>query len=285
VSTVFSFPGKAGDAIMQFPVAYQWAKATHKKFTCWMDEKSTKLVVPLFESQPCVERVEFKTGVENYNCGGQPWHFGLPTSDLEGHVVYHLGLRSFPARQLTLQCLEDCKIPVEIDKNKLASEPSLIIDGKDSVVRTFTPTSNRVILHGQPVCTHNRQTPQFWKFLSSIAVYLEEEFDEIVFVGDERDREIGVHTYPKWRQFNDGGNFLTLARLIEKSRLVIGTGSSVVALGGALKVPTIRVHDPIGNHPKVIWSNLGDNQINDTEIELRKSWPEFRDKWMALGRV
>lgn len=280
MSTVFTFSGKAGDAILQWPVAYQWSKMTGKKFTCWMDEKSTKMVAPLFESQPCVEKVEFKDGVDNYNCGGQPFHFNLETKDFDGHTVYHLGLRAFPARQLTLQCVEDSKLPVKIDTAKLSSEPSLVIDGKDAAVRFFTPTVNRVILHGQPVCPHNRQTPQFWKFLSHIAPWLEANFDEILFVGDERDREVGARTYPKWKTYDDGGDFLVLARLMADARLVIGCGSSIVTLGGALKVATVRVHDPIGNHPKVIWSNLGPNQMNGTDIELRNDWPEFRNKWL-----
>ena len=281
MSTIFTFAGKAGDAIMQWPVAYQWSKATGKKFTCWMDEKSCKMVAPLFEAQPCVEKVEFKPGIENYNCGGQPFHFSLETKDFEGHTIYHLGLRAFPVRQLTLQCLEDCKIPTKIDTNRLSSEPSLIVDGKDAAVRFFTPTKNRVILHGQPVCPHNRQIPQFWKFLAGIAPWLEANFDEILFVGDERDREVGLRTYPSWKEYDDEGNFLNLARMIAESCLVIGVGSSVVTLGGALKVSTVRVHDPIGNHPKVIWSNLGQNQLNDAEIELRTSFPPFRNKWLS----
>jgi hypothetical protein len=257
---------------MQWPVAYQWAKATGKKFTCWMDEGSCKMVAPLFAAQECVESVEFKSGIEGYGCGGQPWHFDLGTNDLEGHTVYHLGLRSFPVRQLTLQCLEDCKLPDHIEVSRLAQEPSLSVSGVEN--------KNRVVLHGQPVCTHNRQTPQFWKFLASISPHLKANFDEVVFVGDARDREVGSETYPEWSTFDDRGDFLSLARLIAGSRLVIGGGSSVVTVGGALKVPTIRVHDQIGVHPKVIWSNLGDNQLNETEIELRSSWHGFRAKWL-----
>lgn len=262
---------------MQWPVAYQWAKQTQKGFTIWTDERSCKLVAPLFEAQPCVDKVEFKQGIEGYGCGGQPWHFGLGTKDLEGHTVYHLGLRSFPARQLTLQCLEDANLPISIDKATLSLEPSLSVG-------TVEP-KNRVVLHGQPICTHNRQTPQFWKFLYSIYPYLRGNFDEIVFVGDTADREIASRTYPDASTYDDQGNFLTLARLIAGSRLLIGGGSSVVTLGGALKIPTIRVHDQIGSHPKIIWSNLGDNQLNNTEMELRSLWPEFKTRWLEKSLV
>lgn len=277
MSTVFTFPGKSGDAIMQFPVAYQWAKKTGKKFTAWLDERSCRLVAPLFEAQPCVEKVEYKAGVTGYGCGGQPWHFGLETKDLEGFTVYHMGMRSFPQRQLTLQCLEDAKLPIEIDKASLSMESCFSVGPVEK--------ANRVILHGQPICPHTKGSPQFWKFLFSIYPYLRGNFDEIVFVGDEGDREIALRTYPEASSFDDQGNFLTLAKLIAGSRLVVGGGSSVVALGGALKVPTIRVHDQIGSHPKVIWSNLGDNQLNNTEIELRAAWPEFKQRWLEKSTV
>jgi hypothetical protein len=166
VSTVFTFPGRAGDACLQFPVAYQWSKVTGQKFTCWLDERSCKMVKPLFEAQPCVESVEFKPGIESYNCGGQPFHFDLPTSAFEGHTVHHLGFRSFPNRQITLETAENFNAGIEIDREALASEP------------------------------------------------------------------------------------------------------------------TLRVHDPIQNLPKVIWNGLGDNQLNETEITLRTLWPEWRDQWL-----
>lgn len=270
--TVFTFPGKSGDAIMQWPVAFQWHKDTGKKFSCWMDENTCKIVKPLFEAQPCVDSVELKPGIESWHCGGQPWHFGLDTKDFEGRTIYHLGMRSFPVRQITLQTLEDAKLPVEIDREALSNDPCFDVGPVEK--------KNRVVLHGQPVCPHNRQTPQFWKFLSTIYPWMLASFDEIVFVGSERDREIGVRTYPSASEYDDGGNALTLARLIAGSRLVIGTGSFVATIGGALKIPTIRVHDPIGNHPKVLWSNLGENQMNEGELELRKMWPDFRDKWL-----
>lgn len=272
--TIFTFPGKAGDAVMQWPIAYHWAKQTGKQFTCWMDEGSTKMVAPLFAAQPCVEKVEFKEGIESYNCGGQPWHFNFPTSEFEGREMFHLGLRGFPQRQLTLECLENSKVPVQVDPQVLAETPSLEVDG--------VVPANRLVLHGQPIYTHTRVTPSFWKFLSIHREELAAMFDEVVFVGSERDREIGVRTYPEWTQFDDGGDFLELARLMAGSRAVIGCGSSPVALAGALKIPAIRVHDNIEGMPKVIWSNLGDNQMNETEVGLRTSYPAWRDKWLAV---
>jgi hypothetical protein len=273
--TVFTMSGKAGDAIMQWPIAYWWAKQHDAKFTLWLDEKSCKMVAPLFAAQPCVEKVEFKEGVVNYQCGGQPWHFDLNNSEFAGRNVYHLGFRSFPERQLTLETLERSNVPVSVDVATLANTNPFEVPAAGEKV-------NRLVLHGQGVCPHTRATPNFWKFLSANRKEIVNLFDEIVFIGSPQDREVGSIAYPEWGSFDDGGDFLKLAELMVNSRAVIGCGSSSVALAGALKVPCIRVHDPIGNDiPRRIWDNLSDNQLNDTEVGLRSSWPGWRDKWLT----
>jgi hypothetical protein len=276
--TVFTFSGKGGDAIHQWPVARQWAKQTGEKFTCWMDERTCKPVAPLFAAQPCVEKVEFKPGIVNYNCGGQPWHFDLPTSEFEGRQIFHLGLRKFPDRQLTLECFENSKVPVQYDAGEVARTPMFHVE-------PLVAEGRRCVLHGQSVYAHTKSSPGFWKFLASVEKELERDFDEVLWVGSERDREVGTRIYPQWKGFDDHGSFLELARLIAGAELVIGTGSSVVTVGGALKVPTVRVHDPIGDHAKRIWDNLAYNSINDTETELRKTWPVFRSEHLNKSKA
>jgi ADP-heptose:LPS heptosyltransferase len=272
--TIFSMPGKCGDAIHQWPIAYWWAKQHDSKFTVWLDEKSCKMVAPLFAAQPCVDKVEFKEGVSNYLCGGQPWHFDLPASELAGRNVYHLGFRSFPERQLTLETMEKANVPVDIGVATLANTNPF-------EVPTVGEKVNRLVLHGQGVCSHSRTTPNFWKFLAAIRMELPSIFDEIVFIGSPQDREVGAIAYPEWKSFDDGGDFLKLAEFMVNSRAVIGCGSSPVALAGALKVPCIRVHDPIGNDiPRRIWDNLSDNQLNDTEVGLRTSWGPWKERWL-----
>lgn len=276
--TVFSFPGKAGDALMQWPIAYWWARENGKTFTCWMDEHSTKMVAPLFAAQPCVDKVEFKSGVENYSCGGQPWHFDIPASDYIDREVHHLGFKNFPARQLTLETMENIKLGLKVDQDLLAKTPSIEAPGP---VEGFLEGERICILHGQAIYSNTKGTPKFWTFLSDISPELAIRFDRLVFVGDERDREVGLRTYPDWETFDDHGSFLELAKLMKMAKLVIGCGSSVVALAGALKVNSIRVHDPIGEHPKMIWSNLQENHLNSTEDQLRGEWGPWRDKWLA----
>jgi ADP-heptose:LPS heptosyltransferase len=131
------------------------------------------------------------------------------------------------------------------------------------------------------VYPHTKTTPALWKFLYRVADELDEMFDEVVWVGSDRDREVGKRIYPKWGEFSDDGDFKKLADLIWNSRLMIGCGSSPITLAGALKVPGIRVHDPIGDHPRVIWSNLGANQMNEGEKDLRTLWPRFRDEFLT----
>ncbi len=275
--TVFTFAGKAGDALHQWPIAYWWARENAKPFTCWMDERTTKIVAPLFAAQLCVNKLEFKPGVEGYQCGGQPWHFDLPASDYVGREVHHLGLRNFPQRQLTLETLENSQLGLSVDQDTLAETPSIAVPVE---AEGFTTEERICLLHGQAVYSNTKSTPQFWMFLSDIAQDLEGRFDRIVFVGNERDREVGARIYPDWETFDDHGSFLELARLMKMAKLVIGCGSSVVSLAGVLKVTSVRVHDPIGEHPKVIWSNLQKNHLNLTEPELRTAWPAFRDQWL-----
>lgn len=261
-------------------MAHQYCLQNNKKCTLWLDEKSLAPLVPLFEAQPCVEAVKLIGGIDHYNCGGQPYHFGLSTADHRDDEIYHLGMRSFPQRQITLQTL--VWTPLLIDRAEIAETPCF-------EVGPITKT-NRLVLHGT-FKSHHTGVPSFWKFLFDRREELESLFEEIVFVGTKDEIARAAELYPgeipvngakpTWSVFDDNGDFLELAKLISASSCVIGAGSSVVALGGAMKIPTLRIHDPIGDHPKVIWSNLGHNQMNETERELRRKWPEFRDAWIA----
>ena len=272
MSLVFTMPGKIGDALIQFPIVYHYCRKNNVKATLWLDEHTLKPLVPLFESQPCVEAVVLKPGIVNWNCGGQPWHFDLPTSEFEGNTVYHLGYRGFPNRQLTLESLAQSAVPLDVDTDEMAETPCLVLPEQ--------PKLRRCAIHGQGVYAHTRTTPTLWRFIASIRGDLKSRFDEVVFVGTDRDRAVGRETYPEWGEFDDAGNFKALAEYISGSELVIGTGSSVVALAGLIKVPAIRVHDGFASVPKAVFANLGRNQLNATEVELRTEWPKFRDEWL-----
>lgn len=292
--TVFTFPGKAGDAILQWPVAWWWWKKHGKKFTVWLDEQSCRLVRPLFEVQPCVEKAEYKKGIVNYNMGGQPWHFDLDTSEHEGRQIYHLGMRHFPQRQITLETFQESKTDLDADFDLVAAESCFEVPGQttfhflggspgqNGTSQEIDVSGNRLLLlHGQAVCPHTNSTPEFWKFLAPIRSELPGLFDMVVFVGAPRDYMVGLETYPGSYAFDDGGSFLELAKVMKQAKCVIGCGSSVVTLAGALKVPSVRVHDPIGEHSRTVWNNLANNSLNMTEVELRNEWPKWRDQFLS----
>ena len=278
MSTVFTFPGKMGDALHQWPIAHHWHKQTGKPFQVWLDQTTCKPLVKLFEAQPGVELVKLVEGVENYNCGGQPFHLNLPTSAFDEHTIFHMGLRGFPARQLTLECLQTSRVPVTLTAETLATERSLVAGGEEP-----RPGGGlgMLVLHGQPAYAHTGTTPTFWKFIAGVRAELEDLFENITFVGAPRDLETAERIYPDWDRYDDGGDLKKTADLVQHSDCMIGCGSAPIVLAGLLRVPGIRVHDAIaGDAPKVIWSNIGDDQVNATEIELRRDWPTFRDKYL-----
>ena len=77
MSTVFTCPGKLGDAIHQWPVAFWWHREHQEPYEAWLDEKTCKPLVSLIAAQPGCSAVILKAGIESYHCGGQPWNFGL----------------------------------------------------------------------------------------------------------------------------------------------------------------------------------------------------------------
>lgn len=274
MSVIFTFPGKIGDALLQWPVAYQYARQSGKRITVWLDAGTLKPLGRLLATQACVECVEFKPGIQSYNCGGQPWDFGLKTEDFIGHVVHHMGFRRFPERQITLQTLLDSGL--QLDQDKLSSEPSIKVEPLDPA-----PAQPYVVLHGT-FQRHTGGVPRFWYFLDQIEADLIERFTKVYFTGSEEERQRAIELYPQWSTFDDNGDFYELARLMSGAALVVGAGSCGVALAGALKTPSIRVHDPIQEFPKVIWSNLGTKQWNEQEITLRVLWDDILKDILGL---
>lgn len=268
MAVVFSSAGKAGDACHQFAVPFWFHRETGKRFSVWLDQETCKPLVPLFAAQPGVDEVILRGGIDNWTCGGQPWHFNLATQEMLGHEIHHLGFRSFPQRQISLETRYAVPLKLKVDSQTFADTPHLVVPD--------LPQANRLVIHAMGVCPHNKQTPQVWKFLAGIRAELEDMFSEIVFVGTPNERAVGLDTYPAWKDWADDGDFLKLGSYLKASGLVIAAGSSVAALAGALRVPCIRVHDQIQNLPKVIFSNLGPQQLNATEIELRREWPKFK---------
>ena len=277
MNPIFTMPGKMGDALMQWPVVHQYIKQTGRRVNLFLDEKTCAPLVNLFKAQPGVDDVVLRGGIESYNCGGQPFHFNMDIDELDGRVVHHLGFRKFPERQATLQTLQDSRVAISIPED--GWQPSLVVEGQQK--------SNTLVLHGQAVGTHNQAVPQCWKFLAGIREELNDLFDKVVWVGSKSDRETGKRLYPLWQdEVDDGGDLLETAKVISGAKGFIGCGSSMVVLAANLGIPAIRVHDRIANDaPRIIWSNLGENQLNETEISLRTEWPKWRDKYLVESAV
>ena len=277
MNAVFTMPGKMGDAMLQWPVVHQYIKQTGKNADLWLDEKACKPLVNLFKAQPGIGEVRLIGGIENHSCGGQPFHFNLKTSDYDGRTIYHLGFRKFPEHQITLQTLKDARVPISAPEDGWS--PSMTVGDVQK--------ANRLVLHGQSICPHSQTTPMFWKFLAGIKAELDAMFDEVYWVGTKDDLVVAEETYPGWgTKFDDGGDILETAKLMASARACIGAGSSMVVLSANLGVPTIRVHDVVGaGAPKIIWSNLGEQHINETELSLRKEWPIWRDKYLVESEV
>lgn len=272
MTTAFYFPGKAGDALLQWPVAYHWAQQNAQKVEVWLDRKSCSPLEHLFRAQPVVADVRLFDHTENYSCGGQPWQGKFSTADHVEHTIVPMGLHAFPQRQITMETLNN--VPLHVDSKAFATEPVFQRSGLQAL--------SRCVLHGT-FQTHMGAVPTFWRFLNRVEPDLADRYEEIAFVGSPEERERAAELYPKWQTFDDGNDFMKLAEYLDRAQLVIGAGSSVVALAGAMKVPAVRVHDAIGDAPKVIWSNLGDNQLNETEADLRRLFPPFHEKWCRVG--
>jgi len=93
--------------------------------------------------------------------------------------------------------------------------------------------------------------------------YLRDEFEKLVFIGSTEDLSIPKNMHDlQIMPFDDRGDLSKTAKLMSESRLVIGHGSSMVALAGILGVPSIRIHDTIGDFPMEVFSNLGPKHVN-----------------------
>lgn len=258
-NVLFTMPGKIGDAFMQWPVAFHWAREQKQKINVGVDSRMLKHVAPLFGVQPCVDKTYLLDGIEHYMCGGQPFDFQMPpTAYKSWDEVFHLGHRGPPEKQLTLDVLD--YIGFDVDRTRLANDRTVFGS------RIAKP-KNRLLLHGMRYVQFQQILPFFWKALFESRELLEKEFEEIVFIGTRSDRMLADAC--GYKSFEDGGDFVKLVDYMQDSRLVLGCGSSMIALAGALKVPSIRIHDNAGaaegHLPPETFSNLGPHQWNLAE--------------------
>lgn len=268
-------PGKIGDAFHQYPVAYQWHLATGEKLHLGLDQRMLRPLAPLFASQPAVEKVYLLPGIDHYMMGGQPFDFGFPPEAYKyWDKIYHLGFKEPADKPITLYTKSRVDYPINTSKLR---NTRCIFGSRPPSPR------NLLVLHGARTDQWGN-LPHFWDALHLTYPELRAEFEEIVFVGTSSNRRV----WRKWEgasEFDDAGDWIKLVDFMQDARLVMGVGSAMIALAGALKVPSIRIHDYIEGFPNhKVFSNLGPHQWNLGEgtdyrkeilkcLELLGRWP------------
>lgn len=256
---VFTFPGKLGDFFHQWPIAYHYGKM-FGDFHVGLDQRLLKPIAGLVARQPHVEHVWLLPGIEHYQIGGQPFDFGMPYQEYKHwDKVYHLGFRDAPEKPITLQCREyvDFKIPTKALKRECT-----LVGEREPRPR------NLLLLHGRRYDMYG-EFPNFWHALWESWDLLKAEFDEIEWIGLPEEKRISDKF--GGTDFDDGGDWVKLVDEMRDARLVMGVGGAMVALAGALKVPSIRIHDPVLGFREEVFANFGERQWNlGTDADYRK---------------
>lgn len=256
-NVLVTFPGKIGDALMQWPLAYWYWKETGNKFHVIVGQTLEPLV-PLLETQEPVIDVKVLPRIEHYKQGGQPWDFKLTEDEKKEYdEIHHLGFRTLPDRQLTLYCRTYA--PVKPSDEQL-SEPSIFVgegNRKSLLIVHGTAFTHAGIREGTDL------RPRVWDVYGTCEQFFRHMFDRVVFIGNDKDRITFDREGYEGEWFEDGGNFLTLAYFMKDAAFVLGAGSCGVVLAGALGVPSLRVHDLLwGEEDFTFWSNIGKLQAN-----------------------
>ena len=244
MSVLFTFPGKIGDTLHQWPLVFHWAREQQKKIVVGLEATSLGPLVRLFRNQPCVEDVAMLYGIEHWGVGGQPWDFGFKTADYDKwDAVHHMGFRAMPNKRLTL--FQQNVLKVAASHSEIAETPSLVPCASEV-------KKSKCVIHG------TQNSGNLWRLMSECDNLIRRCFEQVVFVGSGVD--LTLLEARGLDRFDDRGDFLSLAEFISDAAMVIGCGSSVVALAGAMKVPSIRV--PELHIASDIYANLGPGQWN-----------------------
>lgn len=237
---LFTFPGKLGDALHQWPIAKTWAEENNQKIEVGLG-RTAWLLEHLLAAQPCVSRVHRLEGITNEDVGGQPWHFSfVADNSKEWDRVVHLGFRGFPTRGLMRETYD--LVPLKTPFEQIFAQPSIEPYWRHPGV-DFLP----LILHG------NKTRPTFYKAMIRCWRILEKNFNPIVWAGKPDE-------WPQPSAFEgDGLPIAEVAARISVSGLVFAASSGIAALAGAQGAPCIRIGEP-NLVPHEIWNNPGPNQ-------------------------
>ena len=252
-NVLVTFPGKIGDALMQWPCAYFYWKETGNKFTVLLDQ-SISCLKNLFTFQECVKEVLILDRMENWRCGGQPYDFALTKEEKsKWDNIYHMGFRQLPEKQLTLQAAEN--IPIKSDREEFSKQSIFVGDRK---------LKSALIVHGSAGTHHGiHAKPRVWDVFGVCEGFFRKAFDEIIFVGNKEDSDTKDTLGYEGTFLDDGGDLLPTAAIMNGAEFVLGAGSCMVALAGTLGIPSLRIHDPLwGAEDYRLWGFLGKQHGN-----------------------
>jgi hypothetical protein len=241
-NVLFTFPGKMGDCLHQWPVARAWAAEHDQQISVGID-RSVRPIADLLRSQACVKEVIELEGVSGYDVGGQPFDFGWGTEPRGWDEVFHLGFREFPEKGL-LRATYDL-LPLRTSFDEIANVPSV----EPFWSGVSDESSRTCVLHG------TKTRPRYYASLIRATPILSRAFSRIFWAGSPSD-------WPFRSAWN--GPPPEMGRVIQEMKtcaLVFGCSSSIVSLANAMKAPCLRVGEPT-LLPDSVWRNTGPRQWN-----------------------
>lgn len=271
MKTLWTFPGKIGDALLQFGVAAAWMQQTGESIDVRISE-GVEPIGGLLKAQPGVASVEVMTNaITSYHMGGQPWDFGLGEA-VEGYdKVFHCGFRRFPTHQITRFTRDELGL-TEITDEDLATE-YLLNPGSEPQV------ANRLLIHPRRI-GQNGGDPLFWKVMTQLlADDIASLFNSVYVIGTREERLDARSRLDLGLALTDDGDWAKLADILSTSAMLIDAGSGIAPLAGALGTPTIRIHDDIMGQPKEIWDNPQPWFMNIDENYNTEAVYDFIRRW------
>lgn len=252
---IATFPGKMGDVFLQWPVARAYAKANGGAIDIGLPPDMGS-IGQLMSIQDEVDEVTFLHGINKRSWKMDPPEMGIEKKPfMRWQQQLEMGFRDFPDDQITLYTAKCMGLPVEgLDK------PSIYVGA--------AKTQDYCVLHGTAFSISCSTVPRFWDCLDKWRTKLEKKFKRLIFIGAPDDLKLAEGL--GYETFSDDGNILASAQAIRDARFLIGSSSSMAALGSVMGVPLLRIHDPIEGLKKRVHDLLLPNQLN----YLGEEYPE-----------
>lgn len=245
---IATFPGKMGDLFMQWPVSRAYARKRGIKIDLGMP-LSLSPTHRVMLRQEEVDHIYYMPEVFERSWKRDPPSMGISAEPWRRwDTQLEMGFRDMPDDQITHYIAKCLEVPLED-----LEHPDIIIGEKNQ--------KNYCVISGS-LNDQFKKSPPFWGILREWIDFMEKEFDYIYFVGTAAEMDAIKAVELPITIFDDGGDLFRTAELMNDSRLVFGSSSMIAALGGAMGLNTIRVHEDIAPLEKKVWDFLLPNQLN-----------------------